>query len=174
MAFLRNNMSTLQIVEGVMALLPPGEAEVRRCDAIALSTRFEEGKDPKALLPELFLLKIGVACEYALGALEQLGMPEEGRKQFYEIYTSRLSQGFATFFKNMPGHSVALLKQRMEAYAKALHEAHPEDPHLNLADRFSRYVGAPDAPALVSLCLDTCKSLHQKFMDDIASLGGKS
>lgn len=171
MSFLRNNMPVPEIVEGVLSLLPPTEAEIRRCDAIAFSARFDEGKDPAAVLPELFLLKIAMACEYAMGMLEQLGMKPEGVAQFYEIYTARLAKGFAAFFESMPGHSVVVLKSRLETYDKALHEKHPEDPHLNVADLFTRYSGAPDEPMLVSLCLDTCKAMNQAFIDEVASLG---
>jgi hypothetical protein len=171
MAFLKNNMPVPQIVEGVVSLLPPTEAEVRRCDALSDSLRFEEGKDPAALLPELFLLKISLACEYAMGMLEQLGMKEEGVAQFYEFYTARLANGFVAFFQSMPGHSVVILKSRMDSYHKALHEKHPEDAHLNVADLFTRYAGAPDDPLLVTLCLDVCKEMNQAFLDEIASLG---
>lgn len=171
MAFLRNNMPVPEIVDGVLAMLPPGEAEIRRCDELSSSLRFEEGKDPLNLVPELFLLKISMACEYAMGMLEQLGMKEEGIRQFYEIYTARLAKGFAAFFQSMPGHSVVVLKSRLEAYDKALHQPHPEDAHLNVADLFTRYSGSPDAPELTALCLDTCKALNQAFVDEIASLG---
>ena len=50
-------------------------------------------------------------------------------------------------------------------------EPHPEDPHLNVADRFTRYAGAPDEPQLVTLCLDTCKALNRVFLDEIGALG---
>ena len=173
MAFLRNNMPIPEIVDGVLALLPPSGPEILRCDAISQSARFEEGKDPLAVVPELFLLKISMACEYAMGMLEQLGMNEEGVKQFYEFYTARLAKGFAAFFQSMPGHSVVVLKARLEAYDKALHDTHPEDPHLNVADLFTRYAGSPDDPQLVSLCLDTCRAMNQAFIDEIASLGKK-
>lgn len=173
MAFLRNNMPIPEIVDGVLALLPPTEAEIIRCDEITSSVRFEEGKDPAAIVPELFLLKISMACEYAMGMLEQLGMNPEGVKQFYEFYTARLAKGFAAFFQSLPGHSVVVLKSRLETYDKALHDKHPEDPHLNVADLFTRYAGAPDEPELVRLCLDTCKAMNQAFVDEIASLGKK-
>jgi hypothetical protein len=171
MGFLRNNIPIPEIVDGVLALLPPSESEIRRCDAIASTVRFEEGKDPAAIVPELFLLKISMACEYAMGMLEQLGMNPEGVKQFYEFYTARLARGFAAFFESMPGHSVVVLKSRMEAYHRALHEPHPEDVHLNVADLFTRFSGAPDEAQLVPLCLDTCKSMNQAFVDEIRSLG---
>jgi hypothetical protein len=171
MSFLKNNMPVPEIVEGVLALLPPSEDEVRRCDAIAASEPFDEGKDPAALLPELFLLKICIACEYAMGMLEQLGMNDEGVRQFYQFYTARLATGFAAFFQSMPGHSVAILKSRLDAYDRALHEPHPEDRHLNVADLFTRFAGAADNARLVTLCLDTCKAMNQSFIDEIASLG---
>jgi hypothetical protein len=173
MPFLRDKMPVTEIVEGVLGLLPPSEAEIRRCDALMSELRFEEGKEPAGVLPELFLLKISMACEYAMGMLEQLGMKPEGISQFYELYTARLAQGFSAFFHSMPGHSVLVLKSRLESYDKALHEKHPEDPHLHVADRFSRYCGAPDAPQLTALCLDTCKAMNQAFVDEIASLGKK-
>jgi hypothetical protein len=171
MPFLRNNMPVPEIVDGVLALLPPTEGEILRCDAIASTVRFEEGKDPAAVVPELFLLKISVACEYAMGTLEQLGMSAEGLTQFYEFYTARLARGFAAFFEAMPGHSVVVLKSRMEAYQRSLHEKHPEDVHLNVADLFTRFSGAPDDAQLVELCLDTCKSLNLAFIDEIKALG---
>jgi hypothetical protein len=71
----------------------------------------------------------------------------------------------------MPGHSVLVLKSRMQAYGKALHEKHPEDVHLGLADLFTRFAGAPDEPQLVALCLDCCRSLNRIFLNEIASLG---
>jgi hypothetical protein len=171
MGFLKNNMPVPEIVDGVLGFLPPTESEIRRCDTIASSVRFEEGKDPAAVVPELFLLKISMACEYAMGMLEHLGMGEEGLKQFYEFYTARLARGFAAFFESMPGHSVVVLKSRMEVYHRALHERHPEDVHLNVADLFTRFAGAPDDAQLTTLCLDTCKSMHQAFLDEVKSLG---
>lgn len=174
MPFLRNNMPVPEIVEAVLALLPPSEAEIRRCDAIAFLVRFDEGKDPAAIVPELFLLKISMACEYAMGMLEQLGMKPEGLAQFYEFYTARLARGFTAFFQSMPGHSVVVLKSRMEAYGKALHEKHPEDSHLNVADLFTRFAGAPDEAGLVALCLDTCKAMNQTFIREITLLGKKA
>ncbi len=160
MSFLRNNMSTLELAESVSQLLPPSEAEVLRCDAI----------NPE-VLHELFMLKAAIACEYGMGALEHLGMPAEGIRQFYEIYTGRLAKGFAAVFTSMPGHAVATLRARMQAYDEALHQPHPEDAHLNVADRFTRFAGHPDDPRLVALCLDTCKALNQAFLDAIADLG---
>ena len=173
MTFLKNNMPMPEIVEGVLGMLPPTEAEIIRCDGITESVRFEEGKDPAAVVPELFLLKIAMACEYAMGTLQHLGMNEEGVKQFYEFYTARLAKGFTAFFESMPGHSVLVLRTRLEAYDKALHDRHPEDPHLNVADLFTRFCGAPDEPQLVTLCLDTCKAMNQAFLDEVASLGIK-
>lgn len=171
MGFLRNNIPVTEIVDGVLALLPPSEAEILRCDAIASTVRFDEGKDPASIVPELFLLKISMACEYAMGMLQHLGMKEEGVAQFYELYTARLARSFAAFFQQMPGHSVVVLKTRMEAYQKALHERHPEDVHLNVADLFTRFAGAPDEPQLVALCLDSCRAMNRVFIDEIAALG---
>jgi hypothetical protein len=170
MAFLRNNMTTLEILEGVTGFLPPTPEEVRRCDQLEKNVRFEEGKDPRGLLPELFFLKVSVALEYAVGMLQQLGMSPEGVAQFHEFYTNRLSQGMTGAIQSVPGHGVALLKSRMQSYARALHEKHPEDPHLNVADRFTRYAGCADEPQLTALCLDTCKLLNRAFLDEIASL----
>ena len=55
--------------------------------------------------------------------LQQLGMKPEGVEQFYEFYTKRLADGMATAAQSAPGHGVALLKSRMQAYAQALHRA---------------------------------------------------
>lgn len=173
MAFLKNNMTTIELAEGVSQLLPPSDAEVRRCDELASMVAFDEGKDPQGLLHELFLLKAAMACEYAMGALQHLGMKEEGVRQFYEIYTARLAKGFAAVFSSMPGHAVATLKARLAAYDEAIHTPHPEDPHLNVADRFTRFAGSPDEPRLVDLCLETCKDLNRAFLAEIASLGKK-
>ncbi len=173
MGLLRDNMSTEELAEGVSAFLPPSEEEVRRVDLLAIEVRFEKDRDPQALLHELFLLKAGIAVEYAMGMLEKLGMKPEGIRQFHDIYTRRLSLGLAAASPSMPGRSVALWMGRMQAYGEALHRPHPEDVHLNVADAFTRFAGAPDDPQLVTLCLDTCRSLNQTFIDAIASLGNK-
>jgi len=170
MSFLKDNISTVEFAEGVMAFLPPSPAEVRRCDEISAFLKLEENRDPRMLLPELFLLKVGLGAEYGMGLLQQLGMNEAGVLQFFELYTQQLSAGFAAFFKSSAAASVTIMRDRIRAYGDALHQPHPEDPHLALADCFSRYVGAPDDPELVSLCLDTCRAMHGRFMDEIKSL----
>lgn len=163
-------MTTLEIVEGVTGFLPPTPDEVWRCDQLEQSIVFEEGKDPRGLLPELFFLKVSVALEYAMGMLQQLGMSPEGVTQFYEFYTQRLSQGMSGAIVSAPGHGVSLLKSRMQSYAQALHEQHPQDPHLNVAACFTRYVGCADDPQLTAFCLDTCKFLNRAFLNEITSL----
>src|SRR5579885_1801538 len=110
MALIRPKMSPDDLVEGILAMLPPTEAEVEACEAFSKALKFEEGKDPANLLPEFLLLKVSVGCEYALGLLEQLGMKAEGIQQFYSLLTGRLARNFAAFFSGMPGHSVAMLK----------------------------------------------------------------
>jgi hypothetical protein len=174
LSFLRNNMTTLELVEGVTSFLPPTAEEVQRCDSLAHGIHFEQGKNPDGLLPELFFLKVSVALEYAMGMLQQLGMQPEGVLQFRDFYVQRLSEGMAKVAESSPGQGVLLLKNRIQAYAQALHGEHAEDPHLNVADRFTRYAGAPDEPQLTTLCLDTCKSLNRAFLDEIASLGTAS
>lgn len=144
-------------------------------DRLAATLRFEEGKDPAALLHELFLLKAGIAAEYAMGMLEKLGMEEPGILQFHELYTNRLAEGLAAVSReSMQGRSVTMLLSRMRAYSAALHQPNPEDPHLNVADYFSRMAGAPDDPELVTLCLDACKALNRVFLDEMAALGGEA
>jgi len=171
MGFLKNNMTTLEILDGVAGYLPPTPDEVRRCDQLEKSLHFESGKDPRGLLPELFFLKVGVALEYSLGMLQQLGMSTEGLEQYHEFYVKRLTDGMAGALQSDPSHGVALLMNRVQSYTQALHETHPEDPHLNVADRFSRNVGCADEQQLTTLCLDTCKFLNKAFLDEISALG---
>jgi hypothetical protein len=171
MSFLKNHMPLPEILEGVVQFVPPSKDEVRQCDEIATALQVEEGKSAALLLPEFFMLKIALVCEFSLGMLEQLGMDEAGRGRFYELYTSHFVGAFGIFFKSSPRQSVLLLKERMESYAEALHRPHPVDPHLNVADRFTRAMGAPDEPALVKLCLNCCKSLNEAFLEEIKSLG---
>ncbi len=98
-------------------------------------------------------------------------MDPGGIRQFHDLYVQRLSTGLAAVSKeSMQGRSVLMMLSRMRAYSEALHLAHPEDPHLHVADRFTRFAGAPDDPELVALCLDTCKALNRAFLDEIASL----
>jgi hypothetical protein len=168
MGFIKENLSTLDMVLGVLPLLPPTVDEVRRCDIAAL-TAGTVAKEQ--VLHELFLLKASVACEYAQGLMETLGMQPAGLEQFVEIYVRRLGEGLAASFPSDPQKAVGLLGNRMKVYTAALHGQHPEDPHLALADAFTRFCGVADQPELVSLCLDTCKALNRAFLKELSELG---
>ncbi len=168
MGFIKADLSTLDLVVGVLPLLPPTADELRRCDAAA----FAAGGLPKErVLHEFFLLKAAVAGEYAQGLLETLGMRPEGVEQFVEIYVRRLGEGLAATFPSEPQKAVGLLANRLKTYGTALHGKHPEDPHLALADAFTRFCGAPDQADLVSLCLDACKGLNRTFLKELSELG---
>jgi hypothetical protein len=167
MGFIKENLSTLDMVVGVLPLLPPSADEVRRCDSAAIVG----GLDKAQVLHELFLLKAAVANEYAQGLMETLGMQTAGLEQFVEIYVRRLAEGLAASFPSDPQKAVGLLANRLKVYGNALHGKHPEDPHLALADAFTRFCGAPDQGDLVSLCLDTCKSLNRRFLQELSELG---
>jgi hypothetical protein len=168
MGFLSADVATVDVVNGVMPWLVPDAAEVRRSDAAAL---LAGGLPHERVLHELFLLKAGLGLEYGLGMLESFGMRPEGLEQYHAFYTRRLAEGLVASFPNDREAAVGLLGARLKAYTQALHGGHPEDPHLGLADAFTRFCGAADEPALVSLCLDACKAMHQRFIDEIAALG---
>lgn len=170
MGFIKENLSTLDMVLGVLPMLPPTAEEVRRCDyaaAVAVGGELDRAQ----VLHELFLLKASVANEYAQGLMETLGMQRQGLDQFYEIYVRRLAEGLAASFPSDPQKAVGLLANRLKVYEKALHSAHPEDPHLGVADAFTRFCGSADQPELVSLCLDTCKALNKLFLKELSELG---
>jgi len=167
MGFIKENLSTLDMVVGVLPLLPPTVDEVRRCDMGALTG----GLDRAQVLHELFLLKAAVASEYAQGLMETLGMQPAGLEQFVEIYVRRLAEGLAASFPSDPQKAVGLLANRLKVYGAALHGKHPEDPHLAVADAFTRFCGAADQGDLVSLCLDTCKALNRRFLQELSELG---
>jgi hypothetical protein len=167
MGFIKENLSTLDMVLGVLPMLPPTVDEVRRCDSASIVG----GLPLEQTLHELFLLKASVANEYAQGLMETLGMQPAGLEQFVEIYVRRLAEGLAASFPSDPQKAVGLLANRMKVYGAALHGKHPEDPHLGLADAFTRFCGAADQPDLVSLCLDTCKALNKQFLKELSELG---
>ena len=168
MGFIKQNLSTLDMAMGVLALLPPTEEEIRRCDAAAFAAG---GLQRENVLHELFLLKAAVASEYGQGLLETLGMQKLGVEQFVEIYVRRLGEGLALTFPSDPQKAVGLLANRIKVYGAALHGQHPEDPHLAVADAFTRFCGSADQPDLVKLCLDTCKSLNRIFLKELSGLG---
>jgi hypothetical protein len=166
--FLKPEISTLDVVEGVLPWAAPEDDEVRRCDAAAFAAG---GLEPNQVLHEFFLLKAAMAGQYAMGLLESLGMKREGVEQFHQLYTAKLAEGLAATFKSGAQEAVTQMASRLMAYDKALHGGHPEDAHLAVADAFTRFCRAADQPELVSLCLDTCKALNKRFMDEVASLG---
>jgi|GEM_PF-3451923 hypothetical protein len=168
MGFLKADVATVDVVEGVMPWLVPDQDEVRRSDAAAEAAG---GLPSERVLHELFLLKAGLGLEYGLGLLESLGMRQEGLEQYHAFYTRRLAEGLVLSFPRDREAAVGLLGARLKAYTLALHGEHPEDPHLAVADAFTRFCGAADERALVSLCLDACKAMHQRFIDEIAELG---
>ena len=167
MGFIKENLSTLDMVLGVLPLLPPTVDDVRRCDSAAIVG----GLPPEQVLHELFLLKASIANEYAQGLMETLGMQASGLEQFYEIYVRRLAEGLAASFPSDPQKAVGLLANRLKVYHTALHGKHPEDPHLAVADAFTRFCGAADQSDLVGLCLDTCKALNKAFLKELGELG---
>lgn len=168
MSFLRRDLTTVHVVEGIMPWLPPGEDEIRRCDAAAFAAG---GLDRARTLHELFMLKAALGLEYGLGLLETLGLRREGLEQFHALYVQRLAEGVAAGFPHSRERAVGLLASRLKAYGAALHGPHPEDPHLAVADAFTRFCGAPDAPDLVRLCLDTCKAMNRRFLKELADFG---
>jgi hypothetical protein len=169
MSFLKNDLSTIDVVEGVMPWLPPTEMEVRRCDAAALASG---GLAPERVLHEFFLLKAALGLEYGLGLLEKLGLRKEGMEQYHAFYIHRLAEGLVSGFSGQAETAVGLLAARLKAYNQALHgELHPEDPHLAVADAFTRFCGAADERALVTLCLDGCKDMHGHFLGALTDFG---
>ncbi len=170
MGLLKDDFSTLDMVAGVMPWLPPDAAEVSRCDAAA----FEAGGLPKErVLHEVFLLKAALGLEYGLGLLERLGLRREGLEQYHDLYLRRLAEGMVAGFAGQAELAVGLMGARFKAYAAALHDGlHPEDPHLAVADAFTRFCGAADARPLVTLCLDTCKAMHTRFLDSLTEYRG--
>ena len=57
----------------------PGRTKCCAATSLEQSVRFEDGKDPHALLPELFFLKVSVALEYALWYAAAAGHEARGR-----------------------------------------------------------------------------------------------
>lgn len=169
MSFLKKDLSTIDVVEGVMPWLAPSEAEVRACDAAALSA---SGLPPDRVLHEFFLLKAALGLEYGLGLLERLGLRTAGMEQFHAFYVHRLAEGMVLRFQGEGEKAVGILAARLKAYTQALHLGlHPEDPHLAVADAFTRFCGAADDRALVVLCLDACKAMHGRFMGALTEFG---
>lgn len=169
MSFLKNDLSTIDVVEGVMPWLPPTEMEVRTCDAAALAAG---GLAPERVLHEFFLLKVALGLEYGLGLLERLGLRKEGMEQYHAFYIHRLAEGMVSGFSGQGETAVGLLAARLKAYNQALHGGlHPEDPHLAVADAFTRFCGAADERALVVLCLDGCKDMHGHFLGALTDFG---
>jgi hypothetical protein len=166
--FLHDNMSVYELFDGVAQYLPPTGSELRKCDEIAAEIAAETGSPAQNLEPELFLLKIGVTAQYAMGLLETLGMEAAGISQFYQVFELRLAENFRSFFKTTGPQAAALLKRRLQEYETALHTSHAENPHLAVADYFTRFAGAPDDARLVSLCLEVCKDLSDAFLKEIA------
>ncbi|HTB23402.1 MAG TPA: hypothetical protein VK914_11940 [bacterium] len=169
MSFLKNDLSTIDVVEGVMPWLPPSPDEVLRCDEAALAAG---GLAPERVLHEFFLLKSALGLEYGLGLLEKLGLRREGMEQYHAFYIHRLAEGLALRFPGQEETAVGLLAARLKAYTAALHNGlHPEDPHLAVADAFTRFCGAADERALVTLCLDACKAMNARFLGALTEFG---
>lgn len=168
MPFLKNDLTMVDMVEGIMPWLPPTADEILRCDAAAFAAG---GLARERVLHEFFLLKAGLGLEYGLGLLETLGLRKEGLEQFHAFYIHRLAEGLVLSFPNEKEQAVGLLASRLKAYTQALHGGHPEDPHLGAADAFTRFAGGPDEQALVTLCLDTCKDMHQRFIKELTDFG---
>lgn len=168
MGFLRNDLTTVHVVEGIMPWLPPTEDEVKRCDAAAFAAG---GLAREKVLHEHFLLKAALGLEYGLGLLETLGLRREGLEQFHALYVQRLAEGVAMAFPSSREAAVGILAARLKAYTAALHGAHPEDPHLGLADAYTRFCGAADNRALVTLCLDAAKDMHARFIKELTDFG---
>lgn len=171
MGFLKQDLATVDLVEGVMPWLPPTAEEVLRCDAAAFAAG---GLDRARVLHETFLLKAALGLQYGLGLLETLGMRAEGVEQFQAFYVRRLAEGLLQGFPNEREVALGLLASRLKAYDQALHSGHPEDPHLAVADAYTRFCGAPDERSLVGLCLDLCKAMHQRFIQELKDLGSQA
>lgn len=168
MTFLRNDLTTVHVVEGIFPWLPPTQDEILRSDAAAFAAG---GLDRAKTLHELFMLKSALGLEYGLGLLETLGLRKEGLEQFHAFYLQRLAEGVAESFPSSREAAVGLLASRIKAYTAALHGQHPEDPHLGVADSFTRFCGAPDEPGLVAFCLDTCKAMNRRFLKELSDFG---
>jgi hypothetical protein len=83
-----------------------------------------------------------------------------------------LAEGLVARFPGQGDTAVGILAGRLKAYTLALHGGlHPEDPHLALADAFTRFCGAADDRALVTLCLEACKGMHAKFIGALTDFG---
>jgi hypothetical protein len=171
MTFLRNDLTTVHVVEGIFPWLPPTEEEIRRSDAAAFAAG---GLDRAKTLHELFMLKAALGLEYGLGLLETLGLRKEGLEQFHAFYVQRLAEGVAESFPRSREAAVGILAARLKAYGEALHGQHPEDPHLAVGDLFTRACGSADAPELLSLCLDTCKAMNRRFLKELSDFGLKT
>jgi hypothetical protein len=171
MGFLQTELTTIHVVEGIFPWLPPTEDEIRRSDAAAFAAG---GLDRVKTLHELFLLKSALGLEYGMGLLETLGLRKEGIEQFHAFFVQRLAEGVAESFPSNREGAVGLLASRLKAYGAALHGNHPEDPHLGLADAFTRFCGSPDEPGLVALCLDTCKAMNRRFLKELSEFGLKT
>jgi len=169
--FLRNDLTTVHVVEGIFPWLPPTEDEIRRSDAAAFAAG---GLDRAKRLHEFFMLKAALGLEYGLGLLETLGLRKEGLEQFHAFYVQRLAEGVAESFPQSREQAVGLLASRLKAYGKALHDQHPEDPHLAVADAFTRFCGNADEPGLVALCLDSCKAMNRRFLKELSDFGLKT
>lgn len=172
MGFLKNDLSTLDVIEAVMPWLPPTEAEVRRCDAAAFAAG---GLDAARVLHEFFMLKASLGVEYGAGLLERLGLRPEGLEQYQALYIHRLAEGLVLRFRGDGETAVGVLAARLKSYSRALRPGlHPEDPHLALADAFTRFCGAADDRGLVGLCLDACRDMHARFMGALTEAGAAS
>lgn len=170
MGFLKLEMSTFDVVEGVLPLLPPSALQIERC-SVASQALAARGQATGDTVHELFLLKAAMASQFAMGTLETLGMRAEGIEQFYDVFRQRLEEGLAAVFGSDPKAAVLMARSRLASYDKALHDPHPEDRFLNVADAFTRFCGAADEPDLVRICLDACRDLNRAFIDEIKSLG---
>lgn len=175
MTFLRNELTTVHVVEGIFPWLPPTEEEIRACDSAAFASG---GLDRHRVLHEFFLLKAGLGLEYGLGLLETLGLRKEGLEQFHAMYIQRLAEGIVETFNSSRETAVGIMASRIKAYGVALHEdKHPEGPHIAVADVFTRFCGAADERPLVTLCLDASKTMHDRFikeLSDFGAAGGKA
>lgn len=171
MGFLQNDLTTIHVVEGIFPWLPPSEDEIRRSDAAAFAAG---GLDRAKALHELFMLKSALGLEYGLGLLETLGLRKEGLEQFHAFYVQRLAEGVAESFPQSREAAVGLLASRLKVYGQALHGEHPEDPHLAVADAFTRACGAPDDAGLLAFCLDTCKAMNRRFLKELSDFGLKT
>ncbi len=170
MSFLKLEMSTFDVVEGVLPLLPPSVQQMERCASADRALR-ARGLETVDIVHELFLLKAAMASQFAMGTLETLGMRAEGIEQFYEIFCKRLEEGLSGVLRSDPKAAVLMARARLGSYDKALHTPHPEDRFLNVADAFTRFCGAADETELVHLCLDACQDLNRSFIAEIRGLG---